>query len=176
MAESARDFSDWLEGELRSDHAGETGAVWIYKGVLAARPQQSLRQFCERHLQTEEQHLLKMNALLPHHAQSILLPLWRIAGFMTGFLPACFGQKAVYKTIAAVETFVETHYQQQISHPALINAPDIRATLEACMQDEIDHKDEAAKLAGPSQNLFIDIWCWLVGAGSRCAVQLARRL
>ena len=28
MAESARDFSDWLEGELRSDHAGETGAVW----------------------------------------------------------------------------------------------------------------------------------------------------
>ena len=117
-----------------------------------------------------------MNALLPHHAHSILLPLWRIAGFMTGFLPACFGQKAVYKTIAAVETFVETHYQQQISHPALINAPDIRATLEACMQDEIDHKDEAAKLAGPSQNLFTDIWCWLVGAGSRCAVQLARRL
>ena len=59
MAECARDLSDWLEGELRSDHAGETGAVWIYKGVLAARPQQSLRQFCERHLQTEEQHLLK---------------------------------------------------------------------------------------------------------------------
>ena len=25
----------WLIGELRSDHAGETGAVMIYRGILA---------------------------------------------------------------------------------------------------------------------------------------------
>ncbi|MBC8272571.1 MAG: demethoxyubiquinone hydroxylase family protein [Gammaproteobacteria bacterium] len=176
MADSSRDFPRWLEGELRSDHAGETGAVWIYKGVLAARPKQPLRQFCERHLQTEEAHLSKMKALLPPRAHSTLLPVWRIAGFLTGFLPACFGQNAVYQTITAVESFVQTHYEQQIAHPALISAPDIRATLEACLRDEIHHKDEAASLAGPSKNLVTDAWCWLVGAGSKCAVHLARRL
>ena len=30
-----RDLPAWLEAELRSDHAGETGAVLIYRGILA---------------------------------------------------------------------------------------------------------------------------------------------
>ncbi len=176
MAASTHDFSRWLEGELRSDHAGETGAVWIYKGVLAARPDAQLRQFCERHLKTEENHLAQINALLPRNAHSALLPLWRLAGFLTGFIPACFGQKAVYQTIEAVEAFVQTHYQQQIVHPDLIAAPDIRATLEACLTDEISHKDEAASLAGTERSALARLWCWLVGAGSKHAVALARLL
>ena len=28
-------YSKYLEQELRSDHAGETGAVYIYKGIIA---------------------------------------------------------------------------------------------------------------------------------------------
>ncbi|MGB1140885.1 MAG: demethoxyubiquinone hydroxylase family protein, partial [Halioglobus sp.] len=29
------DLDRWLQAELRSDHAGETGAVYIYRGILA---------------------------------------------------------------------------------------------------------------------------------------------
>ena len=78
-------YSLWLERELRSDHAGETGAVWIYRGVIAARPELILRQFCLRHLETEKRHLEKMNMLLEPKSRSALLPLWRAAGFLTGF-------------------------------------------------------------------------------------------
>ena len=81
MAVAAIALSTWLEAELRSDQAGETGAVWIYRGVLATRPDPALRQFCLQHLATEQQHLAEMNALLPKQARSVLLPIWRLAGF-----------------------------------------------------------------------------------------------
>ncbi|MFT4852782.1 MAG: hypothetical protein ACI9YR_001165 [Bacteroidia bacterium] len=35
MTVAAIELSNWLRGELRSDQAGETCAVWIYRGVLA---------------------------------------------------------------------------------------------------------------------------------------------
>ncbi|MBT5725979.1 MAG: hypothetical protein HOI74_18290, partial [Gammaproteobacteria bacterium] len=57
-------YSSWLEQELRSDQAGETGAVWIYKGILATQPKPALRAFCRRHLETELRHLEQMNNLL----------------------------------------------------------------------------------------------------------------
>ena len=42
----------WLERELRSDHAGETGAVFIYRGIAAVarwRNSAELLGFAERH-------------------------------------------------------------------------------------------------------------------------------
>ena len=168
-------YSLWLERELRSDHAGETGAVWIYRGVLSTKPVLTLSQFCLRHLETEKRHLETMNTLLEPKARSALLPLWRAAGFLTGFLAGCLGQRAVYLTIAAVETFVQEHYQQQIEHAEMQDYPDIVTTLQACMSDEIEHKHEAMELAGSHRGKLLQGWSALVKAGSSIAVDLARR-
>lgn len=176
MSVAAIELSTWLEAELRSDQAGETGAVWIYRGVLATRPEPALRQFCLQHLATEQQHLAEMNALLPPQDRSILLPIWRIAGFLTGLLPACISERSVYHTVAAVETFVQAHYQQQIVHAELNQYPDVKEKLKAFMQDEIDHKDEAISLAAGPPGAVAKRWCALVGAGSEVAVKLARRV
>jgi ubiquinone biosynthesis monooxygenase Coq7 len=176
MAVAAIELSTWLESELRSDQAGETGAVWIYRGVLATKPQPALRQFCLQHLATEQQHLAEMNALLAPQARSVLLPIWRVAGFLTGFLPACLGERSVYLTVAAVETFVQSHYQQQIMHAELNRYPKIKEKLAAFMQDEIEHKDEASSLAGGPPGAWAKRWCVLVGVGSEVAVKLARRM
>ncbi len=43
-----------------------------------------------------------------------LLPLWRLFGFLTGYIAAIFGPHAFYATVAAVETFVDQHYAIQI--------------------------------------------------------------
>ena len=43
-----------LGAELRSDHAGETGAVAIYRGILAITRNPELRTFAEHHLATEQ--------------------------------------------------------------------------------------------------------------------------
>ncbi len=99
---------------LRSDHAGETGAVYIYRGILAVSCNESVRAFAGRHLKTEQQHLRLMDSVLAPSQRSRLLPAWRTAGWLTGALPALFGANAVFRTIDAVESFVGRHYADQV--------------------------------------------------------------
>ena len=166
----------WVFADLRTDHAGEVGAVCIYQGVLRFARDPALRSFAEHHLLTEQKHLRLISAWLPSSQQSRLLPIWRLAGFLTGALPALFGPRAVYATIEAVETFVDHHYEQQIL--ALASLPelsDLRHTLLDCQADEVAHRDEAAAARGLGQSAWLlRVWCAMVGAGSKSAVALIR--
>jgi len=168
----------WVFADLRTDHAGEVGAVCIYQGVLQFARDPVLRAFAEHHLTTEQKHLLIIADWLPPAQHSRLLPLWRVAGFLTGALPALFGPKAVYATIEAVETFVDQHYEDQIR--ALASQPDLndlRQTLLDCQADEVAHRNEAAGARGPTRpNAVLRTWCAMVGAGSKAAVTLIRHI
>lgn len=184
-----------LMPDLRTDHAGETGAVWIYRGVLAISRDAALRDFAQRHLATEQEHLRLVCELVPPRQRSWLLVPWRIAGFLTGALPALFGPRAVYGTIAAVETFVDRHYEDQIR--ALDGRPEftaLRELLLSCQADECHHRDEARALAAAGSSgaaaghhqdrtdqvttsrpgLLLRVWCAVVGWGSEAAVKVAR--
>lgn len=166
-----------MAGDLRSDQAGETGAVWIYRGLLAISRDPGVREFAQRHLVTEQTHLNKINAVLPWPQRSRLLPGWRVAGFLTGALPALFGSRAVYATIAAVETFVDQHYQHQIDKlQHLPEHAELLAMLRQCQHDECEHRDEALSLQAQPPGWLLRTWCKLVGSGSSAAVALARRL
>jgi len=164
--------------DLRTDHAGEVGAVCIYQGVLRVSRDVQLRAFAQAHLATEKKHLSQIQAWLTPAQYSRLLPVWRLAGFMTGALPALFGPRIVYATIEAVEPFVNQHYDEQIrtlrSHPELSS---LQGTLIDCQADEIAHRDEAATAQGAtSPGLILRAWCALVGTGSRAAVALCRHI
>jgi 3-demethoxyubiquinol 3-hydroxylase len=164
-----------LIADIRSDHAGETGAVYIYKGILAVTKNPEVIAFATHHLQTEQEHLRQINLLLPVLRRSVLLPGWKIAGFLTGALPAMFGANAVFATIEAVETFVDQHYAYQIT--ALNNREQyatIRKQLLVFQADEISHRDEArANQHGPTSKV-LKAWCAVVGWGSALAVKLAK--
>ena len=164
--------------DLRTDHAGETGAVCIYYGVLRFARDPALRAFAQRHLATEQAHLGQIEAWLPKSDRSRLLPVWHIAGWLTGALPALLGPRVVYATIEAVERFVDEHYEEQMSHltayPALHS---LRQTLLNCQGDEIAHRNEAAVARGPAEpGAPLRAWCWLVDVGSRGAVTVCRRI
>ena len=162
--------------DLVTDHAGEFGAVCIYQDVLRIARDPSLRAFAQRHLATEQNHLRQIETWLPPDHYSHLLPVWRLAGFLTGALPALLGPKAVYTTIEVVETFVDRHYEEQIrvlaTKPAL---SELRQTLLNFQADEVAHRDEATDARGPGKpGIALCAWCTLVGAGSRGAVALCR--
>jgi len=166
-----------LLGELRSDHAGEYGAVMIYHGILAVSRSPEVRRFARTHLATEQQHLAFMNDFLPRRHRTRLLPLWRVMGWTLGALPALFGAKAVFVTIEAVERFVEEHYQRQLDRLAGDRAlQDLRATLARFCADEIEHKNDAAVRQQGSLGWSARIWAAIVGGGSKAAVLLARRI
>ena len=170
---------EWVFADLRADHAGEVGAVCIYQGVLQFSRDPELRAFAEHHLATEQKHLRLISDWLPAAQHSSLLTLWRLAGFLTGALPALFGPKAVYATIEAVETFVNHHYEEQIlALSRQIEFRNLRQTLLDCQADEVAHRDEAAAASRSFSQLgwVLRAWCAMVGAGSKAAVTLIRHI
>ena len=90
----------WLKQEMRSNQAGETGAVSIYIGALwalsvtdqttenttheEAKEFEMLHDFAKHHRETEREHLMLINEILPPESRSNLLPVWRAAGFLLG--------------------------------------------------------------------------------------------
>jgi len=173
-------YPGWLNRELRSDHAGETGAVWIYKGILSVNPNNKVRTFALHHLETELKHLKKIESLLAREHRSRLLPIWRFAGFLTGAIPALCGSNMTFRTIETVETFVVNHYQNQINDLKTIlnynpNLQIVHSILTECQSDEARHRDEAAQASENAPERIIRLWSLLISAGSRLAVSLARR-
>ncbi|CAJ1946358.1 unnamed protein product [Cylindrotheca closterium] len=177
----------WLDKELSSNFAGETGAVHIYKGALAAlsiRPiNDDVLEFCQSHMANEASHLQMFEYIVPDGKRTKLLPIWRLAGFTLGFFPTLLGgSRALYVTVEAVETFVEEHFQDQIVPLKKQNAcPDLVKLLESCCEDEVHHKEDAARRLLNQDNPGIDAfwvqpWTSLVRGGSALAAEIARRV
>jgi ubiquinone biosynthesis monooxygenase Coq7 len=144
----ASEFPAWLRTEMRTNHAGEYGAVLIYGGALRAaalRQEMGLetdngrmREFAERHRAHEQAHLDIMMTLVPESNRSRLLPVWSVAAQSLGFFPALVGPRCLYWTVASVETFVEQHYDAQIARLRREGAlPDVAALLERLCAEEV---------------------------------------
>lgn len=104
----------WLRGDLRSDHAGETGAVYLYRGILSISKDAEVHAFASEHLAQEQEHLAFFEAWMSPRDTSLLIPLWRLAGWALGLLSSLMGRKAVFLTVDAVEEFVVQHYNEQL--------------------------------------------------------------
>ena len=49
---------------FRTNHAGETGAVYIYKAILMISRDKDVIDFSKKHLRTEKDHLLLIEEVL----------------------------------------------------------------------------------------------------------------
>ncbi len=165
-----------LESFLRSDHAGEVGAVYIYKGILSIAKDPALVEFSKRHLETEKEHLRKIEEVLPVSKRSKLVCIWKVAGYLLGFLPSLFGPRIVFATIEAVESFVEDHYEEQLKYLRAQNDPDqaLIDLLQSCQDDEIEHKNESAIKKRSTPGFLLNFWMKIVGWGSSSAVKVAK--
>lgn len=135
---------------LRVDHAGEFGAVHIYRGQIdvlkhSRKKSQTVSQF--QHMQAQEiVHLAKFNAVLPQRRirPSALSPLWKLGGYAMGAVTAFISPKSAMACTEAVETVIDQHYDKQIDF--FSKEPDIDPLLQDLkqfQQDELDHKQEA---------------------------------
>ncbi len=168
---------EWLRGELRSDHAGETGAVWLYAGILRWSRNPEVIAFATMHLETEQRHLGHFEAWLSAKDKSLLTPLWRLAGFILGSLAVFGGVNGVYLTIEVVETFVIEHYRQQIERLDQQRAhPEVAETLRQFMNEEAEHCHDAASRHTVPDAFVVNCWRAIVTVGSSIAVTVAKKL
>ena len=55
---------DFLISSFRTNHAGETGAVYIYKAILMVSRDHEVLDFSKSHLKTESEHLRMIEEIL----------------------------------------------------------------------------------------------------------------
>ena len=93
---------------------------------------------------------------------------WRAAGWLIGALPARISAQWVYATIHTVETFVDAHYQQQITRlKTELPTHPIIEMLERCRADEVMHQQDAAARMEDKLSLALTLWLKTVDLGSR---------
>ena len=165
---------------LRVDHAGELGAVHIYRGqraVLgAARGRQKIAAQLADMQAHEAAHLARFDQLLNDHQvrPTLMTPLWRLAGFALGATTALMGEKAAHACTAAVETVIEEHYAGQIAE-LTERAPDLAAELTTFRDEELAHRDLAVA-EGAHDAPGYPILAGLIRAGCRAAIKISEKL
>jgi ubiquinone biosynthesis monooxygenase Coq7 len=133
---------------IRVDHAGEYGAVQIYRGQLAVFRNQEGRErvagLVAEMEAGEKTHLETFDRLIVERGvrPTALAPLWRVMGFGLGAATALMGEKAAHACTAAVEEAIEEHYAEQAKALDGVDE-ELRGVVEKFRRDELEHRDTA---------------------------------
>jgi ubiquinone biosynthesis monooxygenase Coq7 len=165
---------------LRVDHAGELGAVSIYRGqraVLGEAPAHAriAGQLAEMEAH-EAVHLARFDKLLNERRvrPTALAPVWRLAGFALGAGTALLGDKAAHACTEAVETVIEEHYAGQVEELARLE-PDLARELEQFRQEELAHRDLAVE-EGAREAPGYALLSAVIRTGCRAAIKISEKL
>lgn len=169
----------YLAQMMRVNHAGEYGAVRIYKGQLAVLAQrkdaesQRAAALIEAMLKQEEAHLQHFEKLLPQKRirPTILQPLWHVGGFVMGAATAALGAKAAMACTVAVERVIDEHYGEQLEK--IDGHDELKTTLAQFQADEMEHHDIGLAEGAEDAPLLVQ---HLVEAVTRAAIRITRVL
>lgn len=161
---------------LRVDHAGEYGAVRIYKGQLAVFGEDHPMSSTIKHmLDQEEVHLDRFNKMLVSRQArpSAFSPLWHVTGFMLGAGTALLGQKAAMACTEAVEEVIDEHYADQIK---ILGEDEtaLRDELEVFRQEEAEHRKCAIE-NGAQETIGHPVLYGAIKAGVKAVIKIAER-
>ena len=166
---------------LRVDHAGEYGAVAIYKGQLAVFKRQRGRERITAQLEEmagqEQDHLDAFDKLLASGRvrPTAMSPIWNAAGFALGAATALLGEKAAHACTEAVESVIEEHYGDQVAELEAAGEKDLAAKLSKFRDEEIAHKDLAIA-EGAAQAPGYPVLSALISAGCRLAIRISEKV
>jgi ubiquinone biosynthesis monooxygenase Coq7 len=181
MPQPGRKRKAALEEMIRVDHAGEYGAVQIYKGQLAVfgrLPQtQKIAATLRRQHDEEEAHLARFDEIVNERGirPTAFAPLWHVAGFALGAATALMGEKAAHACTAAIEEVIDEHYSAQVA--ALDKQggeTELRETIESFRRDEVRHRDEAIE-AGAHEAPGARLLGQAIKTACRVAIRLSEK-
>lgn len=165
---------------LRVNHAGEFGAVQIYRGQIApikelknkATEQAELQHMAEQ----EQAHLAAFERLLPQRGvrPSLLSPLWKRGGFALGAVTRLLGYKTAMVCTEAVETVIDKHYSEQIDYFD-DSEKELKALTEKFRAEELEHRD-IARENGAKDAPFYAISHFMIDMLCKLSVVAAKKI
>jgi ubiquinone biosynthesis monooxygenase Coq7 len=169
-------MTDQVKRFIRVDHAGEYGAAQIYAGQLAVLGRGQHGPVLQHMKDQEQVHLDSFSTLIAARRvrPTVLLPLWRIAGFALGAVTAAMGPRTAMACTVAVEETIDEHYRAQ--EEALDDTEsDLRATIATFRAEELEHRDiglaNEAELT-PGYRVLTAV----IKAGCKAAIKISERI
>ncbi len=170
-----------IEQMVRVDHAGEYGAVRIYRGqraVFKIQPSKTRITRQLEHMEADEQHHL--DAFDDHIRDGLarptfLAPAWDAAGFLLGAATALIGERAAHACTEAVETVIEGHYDRQVKELRIMGETRLADQFAQFQAEEVAHKDLAVD-EGAKQALGYPILSAAITAGCHAAIAVSERI
>ena len=107
-SETGKKLSSKTEQMIRVDHAGEHGAVSIYRGQLAVfgntDSKTEIADLVKHMAEQEQSHMDSFDKLILEKKirPTVLAPFWDAAGFTLGAVTALMGEKAAMACTAAL--------------------------------------------------------------------------
>ena len=165
-----------LERLVRVDHAGEYGAVRIYRGQLAVLGKTDTGDVIREMADKEREHLETFNRMISDRRvrPTALMPVWHAAGYALGAATAMMGEKAAMACTAAVEEVIDEHYAKQAAALGDDEAG-LRATIQQFRADELEHRDTALE-HDAEQTPGYEVLSAVIKRGSRLAIWLSERI
>ena len=167
---------------LRVDHAGEHGAVAIYRGQQAvfagaAGEGRMLGLLAEMEA-GEAHHLETFDRLLTERRvrPTVFSPVWHAAGWTLGAVTALMGRRAAMACTSAVESVIEGHYQEQADALSGDEAEaETRRIFLNFREDELGHHDTAIA-EGAEDAPAYGLMARVIRAGCRAAIRVSEKL
>ena len=165
---------------LRVDHAGEYGAVQIYRGQRAVFSRSPSKAHAERLIADmeagEQEHLRTFDRMIAERGvrPTIMAPVWRLAGFGLGAATALMGEKAAHACTEAVEEVIEEHYAEQSRALDGVDT-ELKRVVDKFREDEIAHKETAID-QGARQAAAYPLLSAVIKFGCRAAIRISERV
>merc|ERR1719204_2359272 len=149
------------------------GASYIYKGQMAVLGKSSIAPLIQEMMDHELAHLNKFEDLLVEYSvrPTILIPMWKVAGFTLGAGSSLLGEKGAMACTVAVEALVTKHYDDQVTGMD----ENLIEVIKKFRDDEQSHHDiglaHGAEEA-PGYNFLTAV----IGFGCRHAIWISERI
>ena len=161
---------------LKVNHAGEHGAVQIYRAqMLVARywmpalmlQLQSFRGDEERHREIFWQAIVRRSGVKCRSHW-----LCAVGGWVLGFVSALFGVRGVMACTYAVESVVVVHLHEQLAFLKSQSDGDAFETVQAILKDEENHRDVGVLLG---RGLLYAPLRWLISGFTELVIRVGMR-
>lgn len=175
-------FEKTLKKIVRVDHAGEFGAIKIYKAqqMLLSGPINEM-------LDHEIEHLKMFTDFSKEHKinPSIMLFIWSPLGSITGYVSALFGMQTAMAITVAIEEEIEQHYQNQLDGLRTIKLKDktlktkqekLIKIIKKCKEDEEHHKEIADKEFLAKKIPFYNAIDFFIKSFSKMAIKISTHI
>lgn len=165
---------------IRVDHAGEYGAVQIYRGQRAVFDRIEGKAHAARVIADmeagEQEHLQTFDRMIAERGvrPTLMAPLWRVMGFGLGAATALMGERAAHACTEAVEDVIEEHYGRQSQALAGVDA-ELKGVVDKFREDEIGHKNTAIE-QGARDAFGYSVLSAVIKMGCRAAIRISEKI